>query len=78
MQIFVKTGVGLDPRSLLFMRADNLLFARITAGQTHLFEVGANQTVADVKELVQAREGKHHAYVVSGSFVTPVAMPYGS
>lgn len=27
-------------------------------GQTHLFEVGPNATVADVKELVQTREGE--------------------
>jgi len=29
----------------------------VKTGQTHLFEVGASHTVADVKELVQAREG---------------------
>lgn len=30
----------------------------LPAGQTHVFEVGAATTVADVKELVQAREGE--------------------
>jgi small subunit ribosomal protein S27Ae len=29
----------------------------VKTGQTHLFEVGPNATVADVKDLVQAREG---------------------
>jgi hypothetical protein len=30
----------------------------VFAGQTHLFEVGSSTTVADVKELVQSREGE--------------------
>lgn len=40
----------------------------VYAGQTHLFEVGPNATVADVKELVQTREGKY-------AFSAAVAVP---
>lgn len=38
--------------------ATGVLTPFLCAGQTHLFEVGPNATVADVKELVQAREGE--------------------
>lgn len=36
----------------------------VNAGRTHTLEVGASQTVADVKAVIEAREGacKRHCY----------------